>query len=522
MGRYFPPLNLTLDADERAVKRAYAAVLKETRPDDDPAAFQALVAVRDRALDWVRRRNRESMPAEAAPEEIAAATVASAEPPHAEPTPLAETTPQPLPRSRHPAAEPDAPPAGAHSLALLQRSQQTSLQVLSAMAGALIEEESGNGGPEARPDPSLPERWAALLVAADELDLAGRMALERWITLALDAAMQQHAGTDPVVPRRFAGTVLTLDRAFRWSQDLRRVARLVGEPTGTHPLVFAIERFGEAAVRLAVDPSGFPVIPDSDLVAWFGTYDAPGAKAYRKALSRGRLGLSWSWYAFLSPPAWSVHIGRSAWGIAATIAALIAVYALFDPLADVGAANGFVAFLAVLMAGRVAAGFAAQSLELASLTRVIRRIEAKLAPSLSERQRLVGAARGSRLINVLVGLSFLVLVDGYWLTLVLSAMTIDPDTVAEMIVVPDRKTPGVTFADRLVAQSYLSRARALAVAIDEAIDANPGTPANARRRQALLALRDRFEDRLNRLPIGDYMADFSQFHSEIDRIRRQP
>ncbi len=56
MGTYFPPLNLTLDADERAVKRAYAALLKVTRPEDDPVAFQALVDARDRALDWVRRR----------------------------------------------------------------------------------------------------------------------------------------------------------------------------------------------------------------------------------------------------------------------------------------------------------------------------------------------------------------------------------------------------------------------------------------------------------------------------------
>ena len=56
MDTLFPPLNLPLDADERAVKRAYAAVLKSTRPEDDPIAFQALVNARDRALDWVRRR----------------------------------------------------------------------------------------------------------------------------------------------------------------------------------------------------------------------------------------------------------------------------------------------------------------------------------------------------------------------------------------------------------------------------------------------------------------------------------
>ncbi|MBT9289384.1 hypothetical protein [Prosthecodimorpha staleyi] len=47
-------LGLPVDADERAVKRAYAARLKVTRPDDDPAAFQRLVEARDVALQWAR------------------------------------------------------------------------------------------------------------------------------------------------------------------------------------------------------------------------------------------------------------------------------------------------------------------------------------------------------------------------------------------------------------------------------------------------------------------------------------
>ena len=42
-------LGLPVDADERAVKRAYAARLKVTRPDDDPAAFQRL------GLEWAWR-----------------------------------------------------------------------------------------------------------------------------------------------------------------------------------------------------------------------------------------------------------------------------------------------------------------------------------------------------------------------------------------------------------------------------------------------------------------------------------
>ncbi|MEE7545950.1 hypothetical protein HF319_01820 [Xanthomonas sp. Kuri4-1] len=48
-------LGLAEDADERAVKRAYAARLKVTRPDDDPAGFQQLHETYQAALGWSRQ-----------------------------------------------------------------------------------------------------------------------------------------------------------------------------------------------------------------------------------------------------------------------------------------------------------------------------------------------------------------------------------------------------------------------------------------------------------------------------------
>lgn len=49
-------LGIDPDADERAVRRAYAALLKRTRPEDDPEAFQRLVRARDLALERARSR----------------------------------------------------------------------------------------------------------------------------------------------------------------------------------------------------------------------------------------------------------------------------------------------------------------------------------------------------------------------------------------------------------------------------------------------------------------------------------
>ncbi|MBP6750804.1 MAG: J domain-containing protein [Xanthomonadaceae bacterium] len=48
----FDALGLTPDADERAIKRAYAAKLKTTRPDEDPEGFQALNDAYRAALGW--------------------------------------------------------------------------------------------------------------------------------------------------------------------------------------------------------------------------------------------------------------------------------------------------------------------------------------------------------------------------------------------------------------------------------------------------------------------------------------
>jgi hypothetical protein len=47
-------LDLPDDADERAIKRAYAAKLKTTRPDEDPEGFQRLHEAYQAALAWVR------------------------------------------------------------------------------------------------------------------------------------------------------------------------------------------------------------------------------------------------------------------------------------------------------------------------------------------------------------------------------------------------------------------------------------------------------------------------------------
>lgn len=53
-------LGLRPDADARAVKRAYAARLKTTRPEDDPEGFQRLHEAYQAALDWTQSREHDA------------------------------------------------------------------------------------------------------------------------------------------------------------------------------------------------------------------------------------------------------------------------------------------------------------------------------------------------------------------------------------------------------------------------------------------------------------------------------
>lgn len=54
-------LGISDDADERTIKRAYARLLKTTRPDEDPAGFQRLNEAYQAALSYQRHQESESL-----------------------------------------------------------------------------------------------------------------------------------------------------------------------------------------------------------------------------------------------------------------------------------------------------------------------------------------------------------------------------------------------------------------------------------------------------------------------------
>lgn len=99
----FEYLGVGDDADERAIKRAYAALLRRTRPEDDPQGFQALHEAYQAALHDCRRGDAaEPMQAAAAAAETAVPLPAPAAAPMIEPTAPA--------RAARAEAEPAPPP----------------------------------------------------------------------------------------------------------------------------------------------------------------------------------------------------------------------------------------------------------------------------------------------------------------------------------------------------------------------------------------------------------------------------
>lgn len=69
-------LGLTCDADTRSIKRQYAVLLKQHRPDEDPAGFQRLREAYEHALEW----SRFETPVEAPPLPVDIVQPAMAEP----------------------------------------------------------------------------------------------------------------------------------------------------------------------------------------------------------------------------------------------------------------------------------------------------------------------------------------------------------------------------------------------------------------------------------------------------------
>lgn len=121
-------LGIGRDADERQIKRAYAALLKNTRPDEDPAGFQRLNEAYQQALAYCRDRMFATVdtdgdvgPADDAPDDalslrLTPEALARLMQPPSEQADAFESAPAPVPPAELPPS-PTPPPVDVHTLA---------------------------------------------------------------------------------------------------------------------------------------------------------------------------------------------------------------------------------------------------------------------------------------------------------------------------------------------------------------------------------------------------------------------
>jgi hypothetical protein len=435
----FSELGMDPVADERAVKRAYAARLKLTRPEDDAEAFQSLVAARDRAIQMIRAgwtpaprppawdddeddedevetedrsgipvpsetgAARDSRPATAVDlSDTTGGILVPAEPlGHvAGPAPSASAEPATAPEAPFRPVEPPAeaapaprePPRLATSRAAIEAGIRERLERLATIQGLADE-----GG------------WRRLVDALEDLDFTGRLSFETGIAIRLDGLLRGMP-TSPETDR----VIALVSDAFGWSADSRRLARLIGRADRC-PLVVAVERLGYTVPPRWTE-DGFPLVEPADIEAYLGSGEHRLVAYYAKARATQTLPLGWSWTAFLFPAGWAAWRASMALAAAASFVIVAIVGRYFEPLETADAARAFTAFLAALLVGRAGLALVADRLQILRLARLVARADAK-HPGRGEARRewLAARRRSGILVGWAMGAAFFVLVDLYGL-----------------------------------------------------------------------------------------------------------
>lgn len=219
-----------------AIKKAYAARLKVTRPDDDAEAYQALRAAYERTQQWAAwarveiEQGRDPMPrgagADEAPAPDDALTPAAAEPVALPATPAAEPLPSPAGEAptatEVPAAAPEAATVAAPPPAPAEPELPLPPRVEPAALIEALEQAWRRHGAE-----TLMARWQDTRRVLDEQPLARQAefsaAFAKWLL---------HQGRLP------DALATALDAHFEWSSDFR-TERLIGAPL-THAVQAAL------------------------------------------------------------------------------------------------------------------------------------------------------------------------------------------------------------------------------------------------------------------------------------------
>ncbi len=231
-------LGIDLDADERAIKRAYAAKLRTTRPDDDPDGFQQLNEAYQTALAMLRHRLAQEAFA-AQESNTDSEPQAPAEPPAAE-AGAARAQPEDVDHNDSTEAEPQAAETESVDDGEPQGERITLDQFLDECLGA-----AGGG------DPRVLEHWLRSQPVLWSLE--HKAMIGHWLLRLMDARQPPmpernfdilaeffgyndlHAGYDPLALQRLRARLVEAWRELQAQRRWQRPAAAsgsAGEPPG--------------------------------------------------------------------------------------------------------------------------------------------------------------------------------------------------------------------------------------------------------------------------------------------------
>jgi hypothetical protein len=304
--------------------------------------------------------------------------------------------------------------------------------------------------------------WERLIEETEALDISQRLDLEAHIAACLSRALGQLdvSVADGSAPERIRLLLARIDEAFGWTEDVRRLVRILGRNPETDPLVRAVETIGGPRLAPRESESGFPLIEPFDVEAYFGSAGRRVAAAYARARAEESFTPGWSWSACLSPCWW---LARHGYGLAAAILSggiVVLVALLFEPIESATEARDYVSFLFVMLALRIAFATQTVRLEVHRLARLVRVADRDM-PGRTDKRRafLAGLRQGGRFPSFVFAALFFVMVDLYATTTIGGALQLD-DAIVSRYAPAERA--GSLF-DRIAVQAFLDhRSRTLA------------------------------------------------------------
>lgn len=255
-------LGIGRDASVAEIRRAYAALLKQNRPDDDPEAFQRLLKARDVALAFAERAITEQSASARVTEIVIAPREQAPEPPSG------------LPPDERPYERPerDQPPFRSESVPFAGPDSAVATDDLERRLRLTLIDEG-------RWEDALPA-WRGIVDEIGTLHLRSRRQIEGSVIDALDGLSKRVAQRPPQghldpAMRDLASIAVALDQEFGWAEDDRTIHETIDDPAAadTFKTVLArlrfVHRLHASGVPGRQDAHGLPVVDREDLQSFF-------------------------------------------------------------------------------------------------------------------------------------------------------------------------------------------------------------------------------------------------------------